>query len=582
MTRRALRAAWCSALAMALCVALTACGGGGGGDDGNKTNTGALPTGSDTTSGGGSGAGTDTGTGSGPGSSPATPSDPISTTVTPPLDVTGSWTLQRLGTQTNQLFPGNTYQPIGGEYPYATWLGPDATSGQALYRADAGSAGLIGSTVQAGLPDQVSNNTTLAVTAGAWSMVVWARYGTVQDGAGLYVRLKGPAYDSGAVRVSDSARVTPWDTRPVIDAQGHARLYWDDTFDNMPTRLGRNVVFVGGRWVEQKDLDQRVQLAYQRLLVAPSGEGWWLMPEFKSDHFEHRAYRITAIDGLGASLRLDQTGSEWAGANGQLLGSADGNSANDLTAAMLQASADGSQHCLLVRRVVAGALKPADCIPASGEALPNGKYLSLATAPTGQGVLVWSTGPDNNALYVARRDAAGVWGAPAKLTDLPSSSSWDVLSGLTSTMGPQGQALVVWRESPFGGLSKAHARTAVAGGNWSVDTVLIPNSPTDVENRMVAVAFNTRGVPGVLQMTLTGTPQTGGNRWSIVMSSWVDGQWLTRTVAANIQPAYYNTIPVGLMRLAPSLDGGWLALWDQGKGPGDTTGYRELWAGQFH
>jgi hypothetical protein len=112
--------------------------------------------------------------------------------------------------------------------------------------------------------------------------------------------------------------------------------------------------------------------------------------------------------------------------------------------------------------------------------------------------------------------------------------------------------------------------------------VLIPNSPTDVENRMVAVAFNTRGVPGVLQMTLTGTPQTGGNRWSIVMSSWVDGQWLTRTVAANIQPAYYNTIPVGLMRLAPSLDGGWLALWDQGKGPGDTTGYRELWAGQFH
>ena len=593
MTRQAMRAALGRAVAVALCAVLTACGGGGGGDgnqanNGNNANNGAVPTnnsGTDTTSGTGTSTGTNGSSGSGSGST-------STSTSTQNPEATGSWSVTKLGIHTDMLFPGNTYQPIGGEYPYALWLGPDGAGGEALYRADAADTLLGTQTLQPALPQQAASNRSIAVTAGAWSMTVWAESETWQAstgvGPGLYVRVKGPNTDTGAVRVSDSGRVDPSATLPVIDASGHARLIWDDDLNSVNFRFGRNVLLSGSQWVEQKDLGIQVALYYRRLLMAPNGEGWLVLPQFvagepgANGRYEHRAYPLTAANGLGTPLRLEQTGSLWASAYGMVLASADGNNLVNMTMATQQASADGTTQCVLVGRVVGGALASTTCIPTSGDAVPNHQFMSLSTAAGGQGLLVWSTGSGPAALYASRRNAAGVWNAPVKLADLPSTSEWNALTGLRTAMGPQGQALVVWRVRPDGGIGQVHARTAVDGGAWSPDATLVQTSPTPVESMDVAVAFNNRGVPGVLQLTISGTAATGGSHWAIVMSSWFDGQWVTRPVVNDIQPAYINGVPLSLMRLAPSMTGGWLALWNQGLGTSDTTGYRELWAGIFH
>lgn len=65
------------------------------------------------------------------------------------------------------------------------------------------------------------------------------------------------------------------------------------------------------------------------------------------------------------------------------------------------------------------------------------------------------------------------------------------------------------------------------------------------------------------------------------MSTWVNGKWVSTPLATDIRLAYINSTPLSQVRLAPQGDSGWLAMWDQGNGPADESGYRELWISEY-
>lgn len=468
----------------------------------------------------------------------------------------GSWQAQRLGTWTNNLSPGNTYQPIGGEVPYAFWLGSTGAN-QALNVASPASSsrGMTTTQLMDSLPMAVSSNTTIAVRAGSWSMLTWTEStGTMWQN--LFVRVKGPSFDSGAVQVSSQFLGSAWDVRLVLDAAGNARAYWDED-----SRLGANGRFSAGAWVPQADVGD--SLAYlQRYLVGPDGQGW-LFGSIDGGA-NHEVRRITAAGGLGGSQILSGPGA----LSSQRLASAEGPT-NFLTVAYQSSGG----NCFLIRRMVNEVLQPELCLAVDGASQPNQNYVSLASDASGRAVLVWSVGVNDQALYVARRSLAGVWSEPTKLVDLPTDSIWSLLSGLKTAMGLGGQALVVYRAQATSlSAGTVWALVAQDGGAWSAARELRVDAG---ENRVAAIAINAAGVPGVLQLT------TQGVSASVLMSTWDGDAWTTRALRSNTQLSYLNSTLLSSARLAPAGTHGWLAVWDEGDGLGSSDGYREVWAAEY-
>ena len=488
---------------------------------------------------------------------------------TPVNPDTATWQTQQLGTWTDNIAPGNTYEPIGGEQPFALWLGGEGP-GSALHKTVVvpGARGFTTTLLQPDLPNNARGNTTIAVTAGDWSMVAWTGQRTEVSAPysqELLVRLKGPGVDSGPVLLSTAFAGSAWDTRLVLDATGAARVYW-----NEPDRSGVNGRFEAGRWFPQPDTGVWL-LPLQRYLVGPDGQGWVFFSTGTGATQQHLARRLTATAGLGPAVRLDEAG--WSPPSAQRVASAE--DATSFTTVAYQ----GAQGCLAVRRMVNSVLRPTQCVMATGDALPNLNYVSLSTAPSGQAVLVWSTGTDDRALYAARRAANGAWGLPEKLADLPISSSYSLLSGLRTAMGPAGQALVVYRApASSAGLSKSYAMVAEDGKPWSAKTEL---AYADHANAQAALAFNSEGVAGVLQLTINYNRSTDRYSSAVLMSTWRDGRWTSTAVASGIQLAYINGTPLSQVRLAPLGKGGWVAVWDEGKGPGDSSGFREIHMGEY-
>lgn len=504
-----------------------------------------------------------------------------SSTPTSSAAPVGSWQSQRVGTWTDNIFPGNTYQPIGGEPPYALWLSNLVDGKVSLNQTVAahGARGLSTTSLQSELPREAQSNATVAVTSGAWSLIAWTEssvWTSSYGGAGLYVRLKGPDMDSGAIQISSTFQGTGWEVSLALDANGNARAYWDEKYQSgVPFRFGVNGRFEGGRWVQQSDTGISLS-GRQRYLVGPDGQGWVFTAPFVDGAYKHELRRLTAVGGLGEVVRLDETGSAWGASNGFRLASAEGDAS--FTTVGYQQTSEGI-GCLTVRRMVNGVLKGTECIVAAAEGRPNLNYLALASAPTGQASLVWSVGTQDSALYVARRTANGGWSPAAKLVDLPRPGGSSSLSGLKMEMGPTGDTLVVYRAHLMEfDVAKVYAMVAKDGSIWSEPAPLAYSEHSNFE---VALAFNGQGLPGVLQLTIGYLPSTRTYPSAVLMSTWVNGKWVSTPLATDIRLAYINSTPLSQVRLAPQGDSGWLAMWDQGNGPGDESGYRELWLSEY-
>lgn len=527
---------------LSLVLVLGACGGGGsdGGGTGGSSNAGPPP---DSSGGGGT---------------------PVPT---------NSWFIQRLGTSTDNLYPGNTYQPVGGEPPYALWLMQGSDNSVTLNEtvASRSSRGFSTVTHMSNLPSVAHNNSTAAVKAGHWSMLAWTEWDssaatpTQLSVRNLFLRLKGDTFDSGPVKVSSNLSGSLWNAKLVLDATGRARAYWDE--DN---RLGVNGQFVNGVWTPLPDLGESISVT-QRYLVAPDGQGKLFYNRYLNGLPQHYFRRISAANGLGPEVRLDDPAQGLALA--QRVASAEG--PQGFTTATFQQVANASSGCLAVRRMVAGSLQAPLCIPVSGDALPNRNHVSLASDVSGHAVLVWSTGPQDQALYVSRRDTAGVWSTPALLAHVTvGSPDFSSLSGVRTAISPSGQALVIFRASDdFYLPSTTRALVGTVDGRWSAVAKLALSGMT---NRDVALAFNAQGVPGVLQLMAESRDTD-----AVMMSTWTGGQWKSELLRSGIQLAFYNEVQLSTVRLAPQGTTGWLALWDEGHGRTTTTGYRELWAAEY-
>ncbi len=530
-TTRAMR----SGLIASLCLTLVACGGGGGGDGGG------------------------------------TPSN-LSTL---------SWsTAQRLGTDTNQLPPAPTPQPVGGEPSTSLWL--RLNNGQTTLmrsQASGNARGVASTTVQGGLPTLANGNATVAVVAGEHSMVVWTETSgnaTSADGPGLYAQVFGPGTDTGPRLISGTFTGDARDTLPVIDASGNARIYWDE--GGQP---GFNKQLINRNWVTGSTSGLPLGSQLQRRLSGPDGQGWLFTTAVNgSGQVLHQVGRVTAANGLGGFTNVEAPNARLS----QLrLASPDIN--NGYTTATLLYPAGGGDGSFVIRRAINGVVQgTSSTVNAPGAAQPNLRYTALATSAGGQALLVWSTGTGNvdSALYAARRSATGVWSTASLLVTLPAPSDGNsLLDGLNANLGPNGQAMVAYRaRSATGALPRIHALVANDDAAWSADTTLTYSGYTIQEPTLATTAFNAAGTPGVLQVINT-TAQGNFFPVTVLMSTWANNRWTSTPLATDVELPYINSVMLGQIRLAPQGSNGWLALWDQGNGPGDSLGYRELWASEF-
>ena len=530
------RLVWCARLGVVLGLlgSLVACGGGGGRDD---------PTRRDPDNVSGSGTAQLT-TGSG-----------------------GNWVNQKLGTDTNNLYIGNT--STQQEVPdFALWLGREADSSISLKRTTAlANRGFSSSALMSNLPSRSNSNASSAMVAGAWSIVAWSAFDSSPGTSWfetLYVRVQGPGFDSGVVALTHDFESFS-SMRMVLDASGQARVYWNETH-----RSGVNVRLVNGTWVPQADLGN-VMSAVQQAIVDPGGQGWLFLSFPQDGGSGHYVRAVTAADGLGPEIRLDDP------AQGDLvsrrISGAEGT--GGFTTVSIQSLSGATSSCLAVRRMVANVLQAPQCIMVSGDEVPNQEYVSVAAHPSGHAVLVWSAGVRDKALYASRRNAAGTWSAAAKLVDVtPASAHFSLLAGLRTSIGPSGQALVIYRASdtvtsPW----VVRALLASAGGDWSAPVSLVRGAGWG--NAEAALSFDARGTPGVLQLM-----GRSGGMAEVTLSTWVNGAWTTDVLRSNTRLAYINSVLLSRVRLMPRGNAGWVALWNEGEGPG-SSGYRELWASDY-
>lgn len=461
----------------------------------------------------------------------------------------GTWQVQRLTSGASgsvNLYPGNTYQPIGGDAGYALWIGgPSSNRTLNISHPDSLQRGFATRLLMDGLPSAAANNATIAVVSGEWSMITWTE--STFPGTSLYVRLKGSAFDTGAVLVSTQMQGAAWDVRLAVDQAGNARAIWDES-----GRQGVNGRFVAGVWVPEADLG--FSLTYlQRYLVGPDGQGWLFRNA--NGGFTDEVIRFTASGGVGAPQTLGLS----SGASARRVASAEGPDGFQ-TATYLYPS-------FLIRRMVNGVLQPETSVIAQGTAATNSNYVSFDSDDSGRAVLAWGAGVNDNTVYAARRSAAGVWSAPTRLAELSSGASLSPLSGLMAEMGPQGQALVVYR-GQGGTLRAVYAED---GGAWSAPVEL---ARSGYQSRSVAIEFNAQGVPGVLQL-INGPTDAG-----VLMSTWRNGAWTTESLRSGTQLVYIYSTFASTVRLAAHGANGWLAIWDEGLGPG-SLGNRDVWLAEY-
>ncbi|RZI79182.1 MAG: hypothetical protein EOP38_26010 [Rubrivivax sp.] len=468
------------------------------------------------------------------------------------------------------MYPGNTYQPLGGEPAYGLWLRKAVDNTVSLERTVASSMGrgLSSSVRMANLPSRANSNATVAVVAGAWSLVAWTEYdpANAPGDSNLFLRLTGTGFDSGSVKVSSAFRRSGWDVTLIIDESGRARAFWDED-----SRPGVNGVFANGQWVVQPDVGD-IRLDAGRHLTSPDGQGWRFYTRFSAGVVRHTMRRLSAEHGFGPEVRVDDP------AQGSPVGyrEASGQDGENFTTVAFQQVSGAQTGCLAVRRMLAGVLQASDCIEVSGETMPNHNFFDLTTDPSGHALLTWSTGVKDRALYGARRGVNGLWSSPVKLTDLTlaSNAAYSWLSGVLSRIDSNGRALVALRlNNQAWGAPTIRALIGLEDGSWSNPVEL---AQLGMSSRDMSVAFNGQGVPGVLQLVA----QLDGSA-AVMMSTWSNGGWQSQILRSGTQLSYINGVPLYTLRLTPQGSNGWLALWDEGLGYNDSTGYRELWAAEY-
>jgi hypothetical protein len=464
--------------------------------------------------------------------------------------------------------PGNTEHPAGGDAPYALWVRWD-NGETSLNQAVVSSTGRGFSTMthQTKLPAAASNNSTYAVVSGEWSLITWEVSDANNPGAiNLFVRLKGPGVDSQAVKVEADYRGDARSVRLVLDASGHARAFWDLPHQD---RWGVNGLFNGGTWVPQPDIAWSVS-ASASANVAPDGQGWYFATPPNGRTKDQWLVKLTAAGGYSSVTRLDDPA--LGDAVGPRLIHTEG--LNGFTTAVLQQMPGASSACLAVRRLVAANLGATQCINVTADSLPNLNYGELVSDASGHALMTWSTGYLDRAVYVSRRNTANTWAAPSKLVDVTGASdTWSRLVGLKAAINSTGQAVVAYGINNGGGAGTLRAQVAQPGGAWSTAQELVSDGAF---TRDASVSVNAKGVPGVLQLV-----SKAGGTDAVTMSTWVNGAWSTTDLRSGIQLAFYNYILLSSVRLAPQGSKGWLAVWDEGNGQGDSQGYREIWAAEY-
>lgn len=504
--------------------------------------------------------------GGGGGGAPAAPAARV------PGDVAASsWFSQRLGINSSSIIPGATTHPVGGEAPFALWVAWEngvTTFSQTVVSSTA--RGFSTTAHQTQLPAEASSNATHGVVSGNWSLTAWTSSDPTALGVrNLWVRFKGPGVDSLAVQIDPDFSGDARSVRLVLDETGNARVFWDSTSQGLRGVNGR---FVGKVWTPLATLNRSVTYP-SKALMAPDGQGWLFETIDNGGVNERWFSRLTAAGGLGVATRLDEPSHGAIDAASSLLAYPEGK--DGFTVAGLQQVPQASDTCLSVRRFAAGKLEAAQCIKVSGDVLPNTGYGDLAADATGHAVMAWSAGANDRAIYAVRRNAAGAWSAPAKLADVtPASGVFSLLGGIKVAVSPAGQALVVFgARANLQSVLTLRALTAPAGGAWPVPTELAASGSF---NRDVAIAFNAQGVPGILQLMgeASGTD-------SVTMSTWEGGSWATSYLRSGTHLAFINHVLLSIPRLAPQGAKGWLAFWDEGHGPGDSDGYREIWGAEY-
>ncbi len=483
---------------------------------------------------------------------------------------TNTWQMQQVSGAVQPLVPANTYQPIGGDAPYALWVERQADGSGTLMRgvAASGARGVSATALMRGLPPQALGSTTIAVQAGDWALLVWEAGNEVDVFYNrLFARLVGPGSDSGVIELTNHFEGAAWDVRAALDVNGRHLLVWDE-----PGHRGAQGRLVNQALVREPDVGESVA-SVQRLLVGPDGQGWLLQGVIRNDEPVQEVRRFTAAEGVGSPMRLDDP------AAGPLfvplVASAEG--PTTFTAVSMQQHANDTHVCLAVRRMVAGRLQSPTCVNTSGNSLPNRNWLSLASHPNGAAVLVWSVGDERRdlGLYASRRaTASGEWSAPALLTTLPSDPLFSLLCGLKTGMSADGQPLVVYCASDsLLARRTTRAMTQLASGVWMGPTEWgLPGMQTN-EMRF---AFNGQGVPGIMQ-TLT-----DGRVAAVMMSTWRAQGWQSTTLRYGIQQPFSSLGYVKpSLSLVPQGSGGWLAAWKEGQGPAQPDLGETYWLSEF-
>lgn len=474
------------------------------------------------------------------------------------------WAVQQVGSGATGFYPGNTGSAVGGQPAYAVWI--DKNPGEATSTVRQASAapnirGVTKTVAITGLPDPARSNATVVMKAGSWTLLLWTDSDASNEFglSNLNVRLTGNGFDSGNYKLTSRFTGSAWDVRAPINESGQVRIFWDE-----PGRPGVNGRVVNGAWEFQPDTNvSLVQL--QRHLVGADGQGRLFFARQIDGKPASVMRALTAAGGLGPEVRIDEPE----------LG--EPNYGRDVSEEGLQGfttvgfhKVDADTGCFAMRRLVDGVLQAGQCITVTGDAMPNEEHVSLATNVQGHGVLVWSTGLRDTALYASRRNAAGVWSAPIKLANVTApGENFTWLWGIKTAVSPTGQALVIYK-AQSAGLSPATVRAFVApaSGNWPAATEL---SQGFMGNYEAALGFNAAGVPGVLQMVRTGDTD------AVMMSTWRNGVWSTHMLRSGVHFPKVSGILRSILRLTPQGTAGWLAMWCEAT---ESDGY-QFWVGEY-
>lgn len=456
------------------------------------------------------------------------------------------WRGTELSDRALAIVPGGGYALVG-DVPAVDWLafqtaGAVVDLRQASYGDGAWQAAA--SPRVSGLHGVVFNEDSAMARAGDWTVVLG------RQGQDLWAQLTGPSgQQSAAVPLSSTA---DGHVHVAVDAAGHARVYWSET--SGATTVVRAMHFSGTTPVDDGQI-AAMTLDGLGTVAGPDGQGWL----FYAHAGRHHVRTVDALNGLGAAQVLDEPALGTVAASRRSVAE----TASRVSSLAVQGSGTAGA-CVGARRLDAGIWSATTCVNDS-LADAGTRLLELAVEPGGRAVAVWAGGTDDHTLYAALRDAAGAWSAPRVLGVLAAGVH---LATVTARVHTDGSAIVLYRQADGATPNASVPENAVpyavrwdaAAGAWSpperIDAAGQPSA-------RLAVAFNSRGEPGVLNVVETAS----AGRYQVRFAARLKGVWSSVSLQddaslATVLDGHGDLQLASMLRLVSLGDGGWAAFWE--------------------